>query len=264
MPSPQIGQGIAFTSTGSAAGVPVVLGHALGADRQVWNEVAAALEPHHCVIRWEHPGHGDSPLAEAPLEISTVAESVLKGLSELGVERFHLAGISLGGMVALAMAAQAPERVASLAVLDAGPSLPPAQTWIDRAAQVRRLGMASLVDGTMERWFTPEFAASAEGHRRTRASFLACDPEGYARCCEMISRTDLTAILGGITLPTLLLAGRDDPGMTPAQLEILAGQIPGARARYVVVEDARHLTCVEQAEIVTKALTENFRNQHAL
>lgn len=242
---------LAFYESGLREAPPLVLGHALGADHRVWDESAAILGRSFRVLRWDQPGHGKSGLLDDRRTMSRIVELLFEGLDRLGVRRAHLAGISLGGMASLAAAQAAPDRAVSLSILDAGPSLPPAQAWIDRARTVRELGMESLVDATMARWFAPD--DRGEAFERTHRGFLACNPEGYAQCCEVIGATDLSGELAAVTTPTLVLTGELDSGVTPQQARSLAGQIATA-TEAVVIPGAYHLTCLHDPDAVAEAI----------
>ncbi|WP_350257406.1 alpha/beta fold hydrolase [Scrofimicrobium sp. R131] len=241
------------------AGAPtLVLAHSLGSDVRIWDEVVADLADSWHIVRWNLPGHGASEIPSGPARMETVVEVLLSQLDEAGIGRFHVAGISLGAIASLAVAEMAPERVLSLAMLDSGAALLPSEPWFDRAELVRAEGMSSLVDATMDRWFTPEFRAGKgeSRYRRTRETFLACPVEGYAYCCELIGNTDLRADLSQIQVPTLILTGDEDAGMSPGKAEELAHQIPGAAGSFQVIKNSRHLTCVEHPRQVAAALTQ--------
>ena len=235
----------------------IVLGHSLGGTAAVWNEVAARLAESWRVIRWELPGHGESGIPEGEPAIETVAQEVLAGLDELGVDRFHVAGISLGGLSAAAIAQQAPDRVESVTILDSGLASPPAGPWHEKAELVRTTGMEPLVDPTMERWFSPRGKKGRRRPRyeRTRDAFAACNPEGYAYCCEVLAAADLHPGAGLIQMPTLVMTGVDDPGFTPEQAADLVAELPGAtREPVVLLRGARHMTCVEHPKRVANEM----------
>lgn len=245
--------GIEFYTHGKKTSEALVLGHALGATHRIWDKVAEALAERYYVITWDQPGHGGSDLLNEPYGMAEIVDRLLAGLGQLGVTTFNLGGISLGGMVSLALAQTAPERVRRLIVCDAGASLLPAEPWIEKAKQARESGTASLAPATMQRWFTSDFAGSPQC-AAVEEEFRACSDEGYAQCCEVIGSTDLTQDLGKLTMPTLLLTGVDDPGMTPQQLAELSTLIPGAKGISTVVANAGHLTCVEQPDAVLAAI----------
>lgn len=237
--------------------VPLVLGHALGSNRHMWDEAITLLPRNLSVLVWEQPGHGHSALLSAsdPSAADTAA-ALHDALADAGVSAAHIAGLSLGGMVSLAYAQAYPQDTVSLSVLDSGPALPPSSMWRERATQVDDGGLSSLVEGTMERWFTPEFASGdgAEAVKKIRSIFLSTSPAGYAQCCRVIANTDLTSGVDTTQKTTLVLTGAGDLGTPPADAQALATLISDGPA--IIVEDARHLTAVEQPEAVVKALVE--------
>jgi pimeloyl-ACP methyl ester carboxylesterase len=133
--------------------------------------------------------------------------------------------------------------------------LPTPEMWTERAALVRREGMGSVIDATMERWFTPGFRErSPEVVERIGEIFLTTDPEGYAGCCEALAGFDMRGRLDALKAPTLVIAGEDDPVGTPERAAAIGEEIEGSRV--VVLPEARHLAAVEQADAVTRELEE--------
>lgn len=109
----------------------------------------------------------------------------------------------------------------------------------------------------MERWFTPALRAAQPGVVDSdRAMIAATDPEGYAACCEAIAGADLRPALGGVTAPTLVLSGREDPATTPEECAALAAAIPVAR--HATLEGAAHLANVEQPGECNRLLLEHL------
>ncbi|WP_099333010.1 alpha/beta fold hydrolase [Actinomyces minihominis] len=240
--------------------VPLVLGHALGSSAEMWQWVLPLLPERLPVILWEQPGHGESELLNrGRATAKDTALAVNRGLRDLGVLNAHVAGISLGGMVSLAYASAYPLETASLSVLDSGPVITPASAWKEKADQVERDGVAPLVDGTMERWFTGRFAAGpgVREVQEIRQIFLSTDRAGYAQCCRIIAHTDLTDQLAMVSSPSMVLTGEDDAGNPPAAARHLAVEL-SAPHTVVIVPDARHLTAVEQPEVVAAALIQHL------
>jgi 3-oxoadipate enol-lactonase len=117
--------------------------------------------------------------------------------------------------------------------------------------------MGSVVEATIERWFTPEFPErSPETVERIRRTFLTTPPEGYAGCCEALANFDMRGKLGAIEAPTLVIAGEDDPVGTPERAAATGEEID--RSRVVVLPNARHLAAVEQADAVTQELEQHL------
>ncbi len=233
----------------------LVLGHALGADRHMWDRVVPLLPNELQVVLWEQPGHGGSDLLEDPaLGAFATADALAAGLDELGIDRFHLAGLSLGGTVALAFTQKYPKLPESLTMFSSGAVLLPSSMWTDRAKSVKDSGLEPLADGTMERWFSPEFRESSgiDEVERTRATFVGTNPDGYAQCCQIIANTDLRPGVPQVQVRTQLIVGENDPGMTPDQALELAQNLPDGSVK--VIEHVRHLSAVEVPEDVATHL----------
>jgi 3-oxoadipate enol-lactonase len=223
-------------------GPPLVLSSSLGTTHRMWDPNAGALAQRFRVVRYDHPGHGESP--PGPRTIAGLAREVLALADELELDRFAFCGLSLGGMVGMWLGASAPERLERLVLCCTAPRLPPAQQWLDRAASVRAHGVESIADSVVSRWFTPRFPDVAPWRE-----LLASTPaEGYARCCEAIAAMDLRDELRRIKVPTTVIFGRDDPvtGDEPKRLLAEVGD--------VVELDAAHLANVEAAEAFNQAV----------
>jgi 3-oxoadipate enol-lactonase len=180
-------------------------------------------------------------------------------LNSHGIERFAFAGVSLGGMTGIWLAANAPERVTSLAVCcSALTPMPDAQAWHDRAALVRKEGMAALADVVVPRWFTARFAASEPEQVATVVAMLkGTAPEGYAGCGEAIAALDLRPQLGNVKAPTLVVSGAEDVAAPPSVGAYTARNIPGARL--TVIQAASHLAHYEKPGPFNDALLTHFQ-----
>jgi 3-oxoadipate enol-lactonase/4-carboxymuconolactone decarboxylase len=236
---------------GPEAAPALLLLHSLGTNGAIWDAQAAALSRSFRVIRPDLRGHGLTAVAPGPYSIAGLARDALAVLDALGIGVAHVAGISIGGMIAQAMAAMAPGRVASLVLVDTALSIPPAESWQARAATVRAQGMAPLVDGVMARWVTPDFAddPAALG---LAAMLRRTDPEGYAGAALAIAGTDLSAGTATLRQPTLVLVGDLDVATPPSSAQALADLIPGARMEVLV--HAAHIPTVQQPDAVTAAM----------
>ncbi|GGL79026.1 3-oxoadipate enol-lactonase [Streptomyces fumigatiscleroticus] len=238
---------------GSASAPALLLGPSLGTSYALWDRVAPELSVAHRVIRWDLPGHGGSPadLIEAGATVGDLAALVLALADSLGVERFAYAGVSLGGAVGLHLAVHHPERLSSLAVICSSAHFNGSTPWEERAALVRREGLAGLAGSADARWFTPGFTVE-----RLVRDHRAADPEAYAACCDALAAFDLRAKLADISVPTLLIAGREDPATPPAHLREIADAVPGASL--VEIPGASHLAPAERPEAVLTALRAHF------
>jgi 3-oxoadipate enol-lactonase len=235
----------------------LVLSNSLGTTHRMWDDNIEPLTERFRVVRYDTRGHGDSPAPPGPYSIDDVAGDVLALLDRLGIERVSFAGVSLGGMTGLWLAANAGDRIERLAACCTAAYLPPVDMWEDRAATVKSEGMGAIVEATLERWFSPAFHESdPDTIERFRADFLAIPPEGYAGCCMAIAGNDLRDRLGAIEAPTLVIAGEDDPATPPEKAEEIAAGVSGSRLE--VLPGARHLANVERAADVNGVLLEHL------
>lgn len=230
---------------------PLMLLHSLGTDHRVWDPQAEALSRRFRVLRPDLRGHGQSGVPSGPYTIDGMARDVLAALDLLGVDRLPIAGLSIGGMVVQSLAAQAPDRVTALALVDTALAIPPAALWRERAATVRAEGIAAIADAVLSRWLTP--AADPAAAAGLRALLLATPPEGYAGAAEAIIAADLTEATRRLRLPTLVLVGAHDAATPLSAAAALRAAIPGARLE--VLRGAAHIPTVEQPAAVTGALT---------
>ncbi len=244
-----------YTVDGPPDGPVLLLGSSLGTAGALWQPQLAMLAQRHRVVRYDHRGHGRSPVPAGPYTMDDLGGDVLALLDRLGVARARLGGISLGGMVAMWVAAYAPDRVERLALLCTSARLGPPEAWADRAATVRAGGMTAIADAVLGRWFTPGFPQRHAGIVGwTRCQLTSTPVQGYAACCAAIETMDLEPVLHAITAPTLVIAGAQDPSTPPEHARRIADAVPGARL--AVVPDAAHLANVEQPDAVNALLAE--------
>jgi 3-oxoadipate enol-lactonase len=239
---------------GPENGPVVVLIHAIGTSMRMWDPQVKALARAHRVMRLDLRGHGRSPVPPGPYAIADLADDVVALLDHLDVERASICGLSLGGMVGLWMAANAPERVDRLvaACVVAKPVSPAA--WNDRAAAVRSGGPSAVSDLVVERWGYGE--RDPEIARLIREMLAATPAEGYAGCCEAVATMDLRDDLTRIRASTLLLAGREDPAAPPMAAAEMATSVSDAEVR--IIEGAAHLANVERPDAVTDAILQHL------
>jgi 3-oxoadipate enol-lactonase len=233
---------VSYSVDGPADAPVVVLSNSLGATRGTWDPQVPVLAERYRVVTYDGRGHGDSPTPPGPYTLDDLVDDVVALLDEVGAERAHLVGISLGGMVAMRMAVREPQRVHRMVLLctsastDAGP-------YRERAATVRRGGTAPLASAVVGKWVTPGFAAGhPEVVRRLEAMVAGADDEGYANCCEVVADVELRADLPRISAPTLVVSGAEDLALGPEHQRVIAQGIPGAE---LVTLPAAHIPTVE-------------------
>jgi 3-oxoadipate enol-lactonase len=219
----------------------LVLTHAIGTGPRLWDGVAALQAGRYRLLRVAFPGHDGAPAPPGPYSLASLGACVLAAMDACGVETADYCGVSLGGMTGLWLAAHHPSRVRSLVACCAAiDPVPSRQAWLDRAALVRASGMAAIAGAMPERWFTPEFIARwPDRVAEVTGMLLATDPEGYAACGEAIAGLDLRSLLGDISVPTLVVAGEQDPAAPVWLAAQCATAIAGSRLR--VIRGTSHL-----------------------
>jgi 3-oxoadipate enol-lactonase len=236
----------------------LVLGNPIGTTRAVWDRQVPVLASRFRLLRLEWRGHGapgaQSAAPRGPYTIAELGADVLAALNFYGVEQAAYAGVSLGGMVGIWLAANAPERITSLAVLcSALTPMPSPDLWHERARLVRAGGMDAIAEGVVPRWFTPGFVANHAGEVAPVLAMLrGTAPEGYAACGEAIASMDLRPLLPAIKVPTLVLSGAEDPAAPPFVGAQTARGIAGSR--FTVVRGTSHFAHYETPGPVNDAL----------
>ena len=231
----------------------LMLSNSLGTDLHMWDLQVAALTRHFRLVRYDRRGHGKSGVPKGPYTMEMLGRDVLAVLDALKIEKINWCGLSMGGMVGMWLGANAPQRINRLILSNTSAYFADKEIWNGRIKTVREKGLASIVGGTMERWFTAGFR-QREPNKIAWLSemFLATNPEGYIACCAAVRDFDFREQLGNIHTPTLVISGVHDPATTPADGRFLADHIPGAR--YVEL-NAAHLSNIEDADRFTQEVS---------
>ena len=256
------GAKIAWDSTGSGSAVLLIMG--LAYPMTSWFRQVPVLAERHQVITIDNRGAGQTgDVVGAPYTVETMAGDCLAVLDAAGVERAHVVGISMGGLMAQEIALSHPERVQSLCLMATHPGLVdgvwPAEMQAFMAA---RLGMSpeesrefsipfNYAEGTSRELIEQDWAMRAAG---------TASPAGYLAQGGTTAWAGL-ARLPQITAPTLVMAGDKDALVVPANSEKIAAAIPGARL--VIVPDANHILTTDQADAVNDLLLDWFAANEA-
>ena len=162
--------------------------NSLSTTYEMWDDQIPSLAGHFRVIRYDQRGHGGSSSPQGPYSIDDLGRDALGLLDVLGLERVSICGLSLGGMISMWIAANAPERVEKMVIACSSAHFAPPEFWKDRAALVRSKGPAELLHSLSDRWFTPQIDSRNPRAKEVVASMLnTCDPEGYTGVCEALS-----------------------------------------------------------------------------
>ncbi len=243
---------IHYTIEGDAAAPVLVMSNSLGTTLQMWDPQLPALLRHFRVLRYDTRGHGRSSVPAQPFGMAELGADVLAVMDHAGVAHAHFCGLSMGGMTGMWLARHHADRFGRFVLANTAALIGPASVWDNRIATVHRDGMAAIVPGVLERWFTPSYRAShAQGMAPVRDMLLGCDPVGYTANCAAVRDADLRAFLPQIDAKLLVIAGEQDAATTPAQGQEVVQAVPAAE--YLSL-DAAHLSNWELPQAFAEAV----------
>jgi len=233
---------------------PVIsLNHCFSGDHRYWDHHLAAFEGFR-VLRHDTRGHGGSDTPSGPYTLAMMASDLLGLLDLLDISRVHLCGVSMGGMISQNLAIAAPERVASLALVNTTCKYDTDQVqgWQDRASLVESEGITPLYDMLMMRWFTEAAAKNRiPGYCYMENCLKRFKPEAFTAVSAAISNLDTTTELARLEMPRIVIATKDDPGVPTATSELMARQL-GVEPHWI--GPAQHLATLEHPKIFNRII----------
>jgi 3-oxoadipate enol-lactonase len=236
----------------------LMLSNSLGTNLHMWDEQVAPLTRNFRLLRYDRRGHGKSSVPKGPYTMERLGRDVLNVLDGLGIKKINWCGLSMGGMVGMWLGANASNRIDKLILSNTSSYFPDKTAWEGRIKMVREKGLAGIVDANMERWFTKDFRERApQTMAKMREMFVATNVEGYIGCAEAIRDMDHRPLLPNIAVPTLVIAGRQDPATTLEAGEFICEHIPGAK---IAVLEAAHIANMEQPKVYADTVSGFLRN----
>ena len=225
---------------GGSDAAPIIFLHGVGSDKSVWRPQIAHFGRSRRAIAFDYPGYGESdPLASG----GDFASTMLAAMDALDVARAHVCGLSLGGVVAIAMHARSPERCASLVLADTFASHPDGPAICQRSIDASQtMPMRDLAEARVDMLLGG--GASAGLRAEVVATMAAIDPAAYRTGARTVWLADQRQEARAIRVPTLVLCGTEDRITPPALSEELAALVPGARLE--LIDAAGHLANAEQ------------------
>lgn len=251
------GRRVYFDLVGPQAAPVVCFTHSLSSDGGMWAEqMGPLLGAGYRVLRLDMRGHGGSQPVQGDYSMDDLVGDVKASLDVLQIGKVHYIGLSIGGMIGQGFALAHPGRLLSAMFCDTQPSTPPGSgpSWDERKAAVRKAnGLSTVADGTMDRWFTPEFAkVNPVRWREIRDTIVGTSAPGFLGCASAIQNFDFEGRLHTIGTPTLVVCGDEDPGTPPERNKLIAAKIPGGR--YEEIAAARHLPNVERPDAFNRIM----------
>ena len=238
-------------------GAPIVFSNSLGTDLRLWDKVIPLLPAGLRIIRYDKRGHGLSTCPPAPYAMGALVKDVERLLDHLEVKHCMFVGLSIGGMIAQALAVKRLDLIRAVVLSNTAAKIGTPEIWADRIAAVQQGGVESLADAVMERWFSKNFRATPE-LELWRNMLVRTPDDGYAGCSAAISGTDLITPTSGLRLPCLGIAGSEDGSTPPDMVRETTDLIPGSQ--FHLIRKAGHLPCVEQPQEFAQVLGEFLKS----
>ncbi len=243
------------------SGPPVVLVHGLGGSTALWKEVDGDLARDFRVLAYELRGGGRTGVPPGPVAFEQLVGDLHGLIEALDLGRVSLVAHSLGGTIALALAARYPNHVAAVVGVGAPAELPAQsrEAMRARAETVESEGMGAVAETVARNGTAPAFHERPERLAAFVRLLAANDPGGYAALCRVVAGIDITDELQRIAVPVLLLGGDRDPVVPPAAREAMAARIPGAKS--VEVESCGHIVPLEQPAVLLEQVRSFLREK---
>ena len=253
MPTVKV-NGVIIAYADEGQGEPIILLHGLGICRADWQPQIKHFSQYYRVIAPDFRGHGESEKPDINYSIPLHAGDIVALMDELGVGAAHIVGLSMGGMVAFQLAADSPERLLSMTIVNSGPALPndtfaaKKMLWV-RLLLIHLFGMKRFGRKVAENMF------ASDGHDdliESLAAQIASNPKKiYLRNLKSLFGWSVLPQLSTIKTPTLMLTGdKDYSPVAIKQIIVDAMQ----NAKLVVIKDSGHGTPIEKPEETNAAI----------
>jgi 3-oxoadipate enol-lactonase len=247
-----------YEQSGAVNGPVLVLVNSLGSSLHMWDKVLPSLEKSLQILRYDTRGHGKSSVPPPPYSIEQLGGDLLLLMDHLSIDRAHLCGLSLGGLVSQWLGICAPERFERLIFANTAARIGTRDGWEQRIAMVQSAGMEVLALQTVERWITPAYREQHPAEMETIRQMLAStNPAGYCGCCAALRDTDLRVEITAIEGPCMVIAGTHDPATPPSDGRAIHTAL---RDSSFVEFDSAHLSAWEKAEEFADAVLAFLRN----
>jgi 3-oxoadipate enol-lactonase len=241
---------IGYSETGGSGETPIIFLHGVGSDKSVWAPQLGHFGQSRRAIAFDYPGYGESEFVDGSTR-DDFAASIFAAMDALDIGSAHVCGLSLGGVIAIAMHSVAPERCASLIIADSFAIHPDGQGIHDRSvAASQSMSMRQLAEARASVLLgsaaTPDLLAEVV------ETMSRIDPAAYRLGAAAVWLADQRDRAAAIDVPTLVLVGDDDSITPPSLSEELLGMIAGSRLE--VIEGAGHLANIEQPQAFNRAI----------
>lgn len=241
----------------------IILINSLGTNLLLWSEVVPLIIRHFNVLLFDKRGHGLSSTQTGPLRIEDYADDVIHLMDKLGIQKAHVIGLSIGGLITYSLASRFPDRFEKLIFSNTGARLGTVEGWNERIQLIEKEGLAAASGAIIQRWLSAGYRKrNPAGTKGLSNMFQFNTTLGYVQACGAIRDADYNPVVAGIDHPAMFIGGSADEGTTPALVKENARNL-GAR-RVEILEGVGHLPCVEAPAEVARLVIDFFLDDPAL
>jgi len=238
----------------------IVLINSLGTNLMIWNEVVSLISREFNVLCFDKRGHGLSSTVEGAVSIDDYGDDLIFLMDFLKIEKTHLLGLSIGGMITYSLASRFGERFERLIFSNTGAKIGTIKGWNERIESIQTNGIQSMSAAIIERWLSADFRknnlADTEGYINMLEQNTML---GYTQACAAIRDADFNPILQKIKHPSMFIGGSEDLGTTPEFVKENAQKLNAKRIE--IIEGVGHLPCIEKPEEVAKLIIDFCQNK---
>lgn len=235
------GYEIGYEEAGTGEAAPIIFLHGVGSDKSAWRPQLAHFGKSRRAVAFDYPGYGDSDPAPEGTTRDDYASAIISAMHELGIDRAHICGLSLGGVVAIAIDHFDAKRCASLILADTFAVHPQGEAIYERAMTASE-NLRSMAEARVDMLLAQP--AAPRVRREVVETMSRIDPQAYCIGAEAVWLADQRERAKQIRVPTLVLVGDQDLITPPELSDELAGLVPNARIQ--VIEDAGHISNLEK------------------
>lgn len=222
----------------------LVFSNSLGANLSMWDAVVPLLLPYFQILRYDTRGLGKSEVTEDSYSVAQLGQDVIALIDELGFEKVHFCGLSMGGQIGQWLGIHHSNRLHKLVLCNTAAHIGTADGWNQRIELIQKEGLQAIWGNTQKVWLRDRFIMDNPAlMSQLEAMFLQNKVLGYANCCAAVRDADFRNNLASITTETLVLTGDEDPATTVLDARFIAENIPHSQ---LAILPARHIPSIEQ------------------
>lgn len=250
---------IAYKKAGK--GKPIFFIHGIGSRKESWEKITAKLKNNFLCITYDLRGHGESKIDETNFNINDLVQDLENLRIFLKINKMHIVGHSLGGMIGPCYAKKYKNKVLSLTMLSTAAfrTIDEQKKILDIIDNIQTKGINDIIPLLVNRWFTNNFIKNNPKIINQRVSQIKKTPiKTFINVFKIYALTEIGPLLKEISLPSLIITGENDIGCNPKINKKIAHSLKNSKL--VILPGAKHAITLEFPELVTKNIIKFINN----